>query len=394
MPDLPPPDLPPSQLAYRTRRHPSPSDRRSVLVLQGGGALGSYQAGVFQALAEDGVAPSWVAGVSIGAINASLIAGNPPGRRTARLQEFWHRVTSNALPSFGMPTAGVPGWDALGQRMGAASAMMFGQPGFFRPRTPMDWLSPPNPVSYYDTTDLRRTLEELVDFDLINHGPTRLSVGAVEVETGNMEYFDSATQKIGPEHIMASGALPPGFAAVEVDGRFFWDGGLVSNTPLQYVLAEKPRQSSVIFQVDLFPARGRLPTNLDEVAERDKDIRYSSRTRTGTQDAGERQNLRRQVREFLDKLPETMKQDPVAQELRDFACGAEIDVVHLIYRPHVPQGSQKDYQFDRATMERRWAEGHADALITLEAAPWRHPAPPDVGFRAFDLTDPHKPQKK
>ena len=393
MPDRPP-SLTPDSLEYHATRAPQPADRRTVLVLQGGGALGSYQAGVFQALSENGVAPGWVAGVSIGAINASLIAGNVPGQRTARLQEFWHRITSNALPSFGMPTAGVPGWDALGQRMGAASAMMFGQPGFFRPRAPMDWLSPRNRVSYYDTADLKRTLEELVDFDLINSGATRLSVGAVEVETGNLIYFDSATQKLGPEHIMASGALPPGFAAVEIDGRSFWDGGLVSNTPLQYVLAEKPRQSSVIFQVDLFPARGSMPTNLDEVAERDKDIRYSSRTRTGTQDAGARQNLRRQMREFLARLPEDMKQDPIAQDLRDFACGAEIDVVQMIYRPHVPQGSQKDFQFDRGTMERRWAEGLADARFTLELAPWRVPAPADVGFRTFDLTDPNKPLKK
>jgi NTE family protein len=387
------PDHAPAPIEYHTHRAPGPDDRRTVLVLQGGGALGSYQAGVYQALSEYGVAPSWVAGVSIGAINASLIAGNPPGRRTARLQEFWQRITSNALPSFGMPTAGVPGWDALGQRMGAASAMMFGQPGFFRPRTPMDWLAPPSPVSFYDTTDLRRTLEELVDFDLINNGPTRLSVGAVEVQTGNLVYFDSVREKIRPEHIMASGALPPGFAAVRIDGHDFWDGGLVSNTPLQYVLAEKPRQSSVIFQVDLFPARGKSPTNLDEVAEREKDIRYSSRTRTGTQDAGERQNLRRQVRKFFDRLPDDMKNDPVAKELHDFACGAEIDVVQLIYRPVVPQGSQKDYQFDRATMERRWAEGHADAVVSLDAAPWRVPAPRDVGFRTFDLTDPNKQHK-
>jgi NTE family protein len=383
----------PTELHTHTPTAPTAEIRRSVLVLQGGGALGSYQAGVFQALAEYGVAPCWVAGVSIGAINASLIAGNPPGRRTARLQEFWNRITSNALPSFGMPTAGVPGWDALGQRMGAASAMMFGQPGFFRPRTPMDWLAPPSPVSFYDTTDLRRTLEDLVDFDLINSGATRLSIGAVEVQTGNLIYFDSAQQKILPEHVMASGALPPGFAAVQIDGREFWDGGLVSNTPLQYVLAEKPRQSSVIFQVDLFPARGKPPTNLDEVAEREKDIRFSSRTRTGTQDAGERQNMRRQMRQFLDRLPDDLKNHPVAQEMREFACGAEIDVVQLIYRPIVPQGSQKDYQFDRATMERRWADGLADARVSLDAAPWNVPAPRDVGFRTFDLTDPNKNQK-
>lgn len=375
---------------YRPRAH-APDERRSVLVLQGGGALGSYQAGVFQALSEYGVAPAWVAGVSIGAINAAIIAGNPPGRRTRRLQDFWERVTGNALACFANPMAGSPGWDALGQRIGATSAMMFGQRGFFRPRTPMDWLAPQSPVSFYDTGELKSTLEELVDFDLINSGATRLSVGAVEVTTGNLVYFDSARETLRAEHVMASGALPPGFPAIEIDGRAYWDGGLVSNTPLQYVLAEKPRQSSVIFQVDLFPARGRTPANLDEVAEREKDIRYSSRTRTGTQDAGERQNLRRQVREFLDRLPAAMQDDPVARELRDFACGAEIDVVHLIYRPHVPQGSQKDYQFDRATMERRWEDGLQDARVSLDAAPWKEKPPADVGFRTFDLTDPAKP---
>lgn len=384
MPDSTPP------LAYRPHAH-AKDDRRTVLVLQGGGALGSYQAGVFQALSEYQVAPCWVAGVSIGAINAALIAGNEPGRRTMRLQEFWRRVTANALPCFMQPTAGIPGWDALGQRLGASAAMMFGQPGFFRPRAPLDWLAPPSPVSYYDTAALRQTLEELVDFELINAGVTRLSVGAVEVATGNLIYFDSAREKLTPEHIMASGALPPGFPAVEIDGRAFWDGGLVSNTPLQYVLAEKPRHSSVVFQVDLFPARGPIPTNLDEVAERDKDIRYSSRTRTGTQDAGQQQNMRRQVREFLKRLPAEMQDDPVAAQLREFACGAEIDVVHLIYRPRVPQGSQKDYQFDRGTMERRWADGLRDARHSLELAPWKVKPPRDVGFRTFDLTDPAKP---
>ena len=368
----------------------SPKDAKqiqTVLVLQGGGALGSYQAGVYEALAAGGMQPDWVAGVSIGAINAAIIAGNRPERRVERLRMFWDRVTS---PTASLPALPFPAWDTFEQKFGAASAMLFGQPGFFRPRNPLDWFGGRGPVSYYDTSDLRATLEELVDFDRINRGGTRLSVGAVEVQTGNLEYFDSKQMKIGPEHVMASGALPPGFGAVLVEGRAFWDGGLVSNTPLQYVMSEKPRMHSLMFQVDLFPARGPLPGDLDQVAERAKDIQYSSRTRTGTNDSGERQAMRRHVRHFLDRLPKDLADDLVAQQLHDFACSAEIDVVQLIYRPVVPQGSQKDYQFDRGTMNRRWMDGHHDATVTLAAAPWEVPAPRDVGFRAFDVTNPDK----
>ncbi len=369
---------------------PAPAaDPRVVLVLQGGGALGSYQAGVFEALAEAGTEPGWVAGVSIGAINASLIAGNAPQHRIERLQAFWSRVTGgNSLwPQFDMP-----GWDsavlhATQQKMGAASAVLFGQPGFFRPRPALDWLAA-TPTSFYDTGDLRSTLEALVDFDRINAGPMRLSVGAVNVQTGNLAYFDSAQMKIGPLHIMASGALPPGLASVEIDGQAYWDGGLVSNTPLQYVLAEPVERHTLIFQVDLFPARGPLPANLDEVAEREKDIRFSSRTRTGTNDAAETRNLRRQMRVFLDRLPPELQDDPVAVRLRAEAGSALTDVVHLIYRPDVPQGALKDFQFDRGTMERRWAQGRADAAVSLKAAPWRRPAGEDVGLRTFDVFAP------
>jgi NTE family protein len=364
-----------------------PPGRRVVFVLQGGGALGSYQAGAFEALAEGGFMPDWVAGVSIGAINAAIIAGNPPERRVARLRAFWEMVTSSTA-SF--PSLRLPLWETIEQRVGAAGAMMFGQPGFFRPRNPLAWFGGEGPVSYYDTSDLCRTLEELVDFDRINSRNTRLSVGSVEVETGNMIYFDSAQMRLTPDHIMASGALPPGFPPVEIDGKQYWDGGLVSNTPLQYVMGEKPRQHSLIFQVDLFPARGPRPRTLDEVAEREMDIRYSSRTRTGTEDAGDKQNLRRQVRLFLSRLPPELADDPVARQMHEVACSAEIDVVHLIYRPAVPQGAQKDYQFDRATMGRRWAEGHENAQRTLRAAPWNKPVAPDIGFRTFDVTDPRK----
>ena len=365
------------------------ADPRVVLVLQGGGALGSYQAGVFEALAEAGLEPDWVAGVSIGAINASLIAGNAPQHRIERLQAFWSRITGGHSL---WPQVEVPGWDSsvlqtTQQKLGAASAVLFGQRGFFRPRPALDWLAA-TPTSFYDTGDLRSTLEALVDFDRINAGPMRLSVGAVNVQTGNLAYFDSAQMKLGPEHVMASGALPPGLASVEIDGQAYWDGGLVSNTPLQYVLAEPVPRHSLIFQVDLYPARGPLPANLDEVAEREKDIRFSSRTRTGTNDAAETQNLRRQMRVFLDRLPPELQNDPVALRLRAEAGSALIDVVHLIYRPEVPQGALKDFQFDRGTMERRWAQGRADAAVSLQAAPWTRPAGPDVGLRTFDALAP------
>ncbi len=356
-----------------------------LLVLQGGGALGSYQAGVFEALSEAGQIPSWVAGVSIGAINAALIAGNPAERRVARLTDFWERITTHTRF---WPQIGLPGWEAVEQKMGEAGAMLLGQPGFFRPRPPLEWLGVTQPVSFYDPGELRATLEDLVDFDRINAGPTRLSVGAVNVETGNTTFFDSAQMRLGPEHVMASGALPPAMPSVEIDGQHYWDGGLVSNTPLQYVLAERQDHHNLIFQVDLFPSRGRRPTNLDEVGEREKDIRYSSRTRTGTNDAGERQNRRRQVRVFLDRLPEHLRDDPVARQLRDFACGALVDVVHLIYRPDVPQGALKDFQFDRGTMQRRWAQGLSDARVSLAAAPWLAPVGEDVGFRTFDAFAP------
>ncbi len=373
----------------------SASAAQTILVLQGGGALGAYQGGVFQSLSEGGIEPDWVAGVSIGAINAALIAGNPPKLRAQRMAAFWDRITSmSALWPRLVPHA----FESWAQAAGASSAALFGQPGFFRPRPPLAWLGTPAPISFYETAPLRATLEELVDFDRINHRAgdpgfaPRLSLGAVEVETGNMVYFDSklATPDapITALHVMASGALPPGFPGITIGAHTYWDGGLVSNTPLQYVLAERPRKSSLIFQVDLFPSRGPAPTTLDEVAEREKDIRFSSRTRTGTNDAGHRQEMRGKVRAFLDQLPENLRADPIAAELEAFACAALIDVVQLIYRPDTPQGAQKDVQFDRITRDARWQAGFADASAALNASPWRQPPAPGVVFRSFDHASP------
>jgi NTE family protein len=356
-----------------------PSDREKILLLQGGGALGAYQAGAYEALAAGNLTPNWVVGVSIGAINASIIAGNAPQHRVGRLREFWHRVTS--------PTASLkflPLTNSMEMAIGAAGAVFAGQPGFFRPWWPVDWVVE-NPVSFYDTSGLEKTLHELIDFDLLNRAETRLSLGAVHVESGNNLYFDNTKVKIGPKHIMASGALPPGFPAVFIEGEAYWDGGLVSNTPLTYFMDHQPRRNSLIFQVDLFPARGKIPRTIDEVGEREKDIRYSSRTRLVTTIETRQQNLRREATSFLAKLPPELKDDPVAQRMRAWACPAHIDLIHLIYRPKAPQGSQKDYQFARAAIEQRWSAGYADAGAAVAAAPWLAPYPEAAGMRTFDI---------
>lgn len=366
----------------------TPGERRTILVLQGGGALGSYQAGVFEGLAEAALQPDWIAGVSIGAINAAIIAGNPPDQRLARLQEFWRRITA---PTAFIPPLPLPGWQKLSQGVGAMNAVMFGQPGFFHPRPPAHWLGSDQPVSYYDTSALRRTLEELVDFDRIAAGETRLSVGAVKVETGQMVYFDSARQRITADHVLASGALPPGFAAIEIDGHAYWDGGLVSNTPLQYVIDENPRTDSLVFQVDLFPLHGKPPANLDEVAERAMDIRYASRTLASNHATEGRHNVRRDIHRLLQKLPDDLKGTEVVARLERLACPARIDLVHMIYKPPTPQGAQKDFQFDRVTMDERWACGLMHARRSVAAAPWETPPPEEIGLRSFFVapTAPH-----
>ena len=367
---------------WKPAPRPASYDKRVALVLQGGGALGSYQAGVYEALAESAYLPDWVAGISIGAINAAIIAGNAPAERVARLKSFWDEITE--------PTAGWPAnpgghlSDAY-QRASALSSLLLGQPGFFTPQKPWAWFRSQGPISYYDTAPLKATLERLVDFDRINRKETRFSVGAVNVETGNFAYFDNAEISIRPEHVMASGALPPGFPPIEIDGQHYWDGGLVSNTPLHHILSYYPRRSMLAFQVDVFSARGALPTELDAASERAKDIQYSSRTRMGTERFREMHDIRHNLEILLEQLPENLKQQPAARFLSAIACVTTMDIAQLIYRTSEPQGACKDYEFSRSTMLARWAEGRADAETTLSAAPWLQPAPPEMGARTFDV---------
>ncbi len=363
---------------------PASYDKKIGLVLQGGGALGSYQAGVYEALATSEYLPDWVAGISIGAINAAIIAGNAPEHRVDRLRGFWDEVTAPTQLWPAPPDGPLMAWQ---HSASALASVLFGQPGFFAPRGPQDFFAPGRYLSFYDTGALRRTLERLVDFDRINHHhhATRLSVGAVNVRTGHFAYFDSEKIRIRTEHVMASGALPPGFPPVEVDGELYWDGGLFSNTPLQYMVDYNPRRSRLIFQVDVFQAHGFVPTNLDQVNEREKDIRYSSRTRIVTEGLRERHNVRHVINELHRLLPPEIAATPQAKRLYEHGCVTEMDIAQLIYRPNEPQGSAKDFEFSRATMDARWLAGLNDARTTLIGSPWLAPIEHDVGVRVFDV---------
>jgi NTE family protein len=368
----------------------TPASAKRVLVLQGGGALGSYQAGAYQALCNFDFEPEWIAGISIGAINAAIIAGNEPEKRVQRLKEFWEMVSA---PVPWNPIKTGDRGRSLFNEASAALIATFGVPGFFKPRFPPAPLWPqgtPQALSYYDTTPLRATLERLVDFDRINDLKTRLSVGAVSVTTGNFRYFDNFEfkklgKKIGPEHIMASGALPPGFPSVEIEGEHFWDGGISSNTPLDYVV-EDITEDLLIFQVDLFSARGPLPVSLLEAAEREKDIRFSSRTRMNTDKNKQIHNARMALRELIDKLPEHLKNDPSLDILRKISKENTVTVVHLIYRSKNYESSSKDYDFSHVGMVEHWGAGVRDVHLSMRHKEWLERPQSDETMVTYDLT--------
>jgi NTE family protein len=362
---------------------------KKALVLQGGGALGAYQAGVYAGVFEKHKGLDWVAGVSIGAVNAALIAGNPPEQRCARLREFWDLVSSG-------PAQRLPAWwggdRAMFNQWSATSAALFGVPGFFEPRrTPSLLLGGAAPLlSYYDTSPLKSTLERLVDFDRINHCETRFSVGAVNVRTGNSIYFDNTVQRIGPEHIMASGALPPGFAPVHIDGEDYWDGGIVSNTPLQYVLDTHPRNEPlIVLQVDLFSARGAMPRTIAETLERQKDITYSSRTRMNTDALASNMNLQQAIADLITKLPAPLRKDASVAAVCAQLSHQPIEIVHLIYRDKPYELESKDYEFSRASVDEHWDAGLRDIRNTLDHPEWLEGAAQPNGVTTFDLTEPN-----
>ncbi len=354
------------------------------LVLQGGGALGAYQAGVYQALHEAGLEPDWVAGVSIGAVNAAIIAGNKPEHRLERLEKFWTDIT--ARDPF---TTWFEGDDARKLRNGlsAMNGMMFGQPGFFKPVPFGGFLAPRGArfaTAMYDTIPLHHTLEMLVDFNLINEGQIRLAVGAVNVETANFVYFDNAEREIEPEHIMASGALPPGLPMIRIDQDHYWDGGLVSNTPLQHLLDHIGSKNLLAFQVDLFSAQGKIPRDMPEVLARQKDIQYSSRTRTTTDHFLETHRLKQALRDALEKIPAAQLSDEQRAAKEELKHLPEINIMQLIYKQKAYEGDAKDYEFSRISMKEHWRSGYYDTRNTLNHKNWLqfHGTP---GIRSFDL---------
>jgi NTE family protein len=357
---------------------------KRVLVLQGGGALGAYQAGVYEALSDGDVRPHWVAGISIGAVNAALIAGNPPQTRVARLREFWELVSSGLTLT---PVAVNEQMRAMISEASAGWAATVGVPGMFAPRlvSPLlQFAGGPEALSFYDSAPLRATLERLVDFDRINSGETRLSVGAVNIRTGNFAYFDNQRERIGPEHIMASGALPPGLPPVEIAGEWYWDGGLVSNTPLEYVLDQEHADDLLIHQIDLFNARGRLPRSLPEAIERQKEIRFSSRTRHNTNANLKIHELKAALRSLIDSLPASLTDDPGVRLLGEFSRENAVTVVQLIYRSKDYEGGSKDYEFSRPTMQDHWTSGVVDAKRSLRRQARHIAAPRSGGTVVFD----------
>ena len=397
-----------TQAAVRKVREAAPALPENVaLVLQGGGALGAYQAGVYQGLHEAGIAPNWIAGISIGAFNTAIIAGNPPEKRMQALREFWDTISQpNLFPATTLgQEARFAGIDADTRAWldtwEAWRAIVEGQRGFYQPRAwlgqdpaalfgaPFAAASGPAQASWYDTSPMIATLERLVDFDRLNHDGIRVSVGAVNVRTGNLEYFDSSRTRIDARHILASGALPPAFPAVEIDGEFYWDGGLVSNTPLSHVLASSPRRDTLVFQVDLWNARGELPQNLLDVAERQKEIQYSSRTRLITDTQRVFQHYRRLLRELLEEIPEQVRaSNPWAQHAAELACDRRYSVIHLIYRDRARIGHFKDYQFGRVAMREHWLSGQGDIARALAHPDWLRLPAGEAAFVAHDATAP------
>ncbi|MBC8721363.1 patatin-like phospholipase family protein [Paraburkholderia sp. 31.1] len=370
-----------------------------ALVLQGGGALGSYQAGVYEGLEEAGIHPDWISGISIGALNTAIIAGNAPGKRTEALHGFWNTICQPAdmLGNLGAWLPRAAGMHDLSRKWSscwaAGRALTEGQRGFFSPRLPVPipgmGKRSPEEVSFYDTTALRATLLQFADFDRINDGDIRVSVGAVNVRTGNLVYFDNTQMRLSPEHFMASGALPPGFPAVEIDGEYYWDGGLVSNTPLTEVVSDPQHKDTLVFQVDLWSASGGLPGDMLDVSERAKDIQYSSRTRAITAMLGSTQRHAQLIKELLKHVPPGLeKQHPLIREAREVADGSTVNVVHLIYKNKAYEGHYKDYEFSIDTMSEHWQTGLDDIRASFEHPDWFAIPDHDSGFVTHDV---HRP---
>jgi len=350
----------------------NPNKLRIVLVLQGGGALGAYQAGVYQALHEHDLVPDWIVGTSIGAINAALIAGNHKANRLHRVKAFWDRV---AHPD-GVDMANVSDDQRRNNIMlGTMDTVMRGAPGFFTPRYfsgfPMGMAVPPEDASYYDTRPLRTTLEELVDFDYLNEpGGIRLTVNAIKVTTGELVPFDSINGDLCADHVRASGSLPPAFPPVRIDGELYWDGGLYSNTPLESVLGELPEGDTLCFMVDLWSAEGAEPVTMDQVNMRQKDVTYASRSKRHIADYTSTYQMQQKLRDLYSRVPEAARSAQDQQELAALGCDSTLHIVRLPYAGHDWHMAAKDVNFSKGSIEWRWDQGYRDAMRALKHAAW------------------------
>ena len=325
--------------------------RRVSLVLPGGGALGAYQAGAYEALASAGVPVNCIAGTSIGAVNGAIIAGNAPENRVSRLRQFWDRVSSASS------SVSVPGTLREAANIASAAyATAFGVPGFFRPRTPSLPGGSDAEASWYDSSPLKQTLDELIDWDLLNSRHVHFSVGAVNVESGELRYFDTAKDKLDARHIMASGALPPGLPSIEIDGQWWWDGALVSNTPLMHVLTDE-QENMLVIEVDLFSPTGEMPQSVAEAVSREKEIRFSSQTADIADRLREIEKKRRLVRRALSKLPPELRKDADFAELRRLATDHKVSITQLVYRRKDWEGWSRDFEFSRQSVEGYWRSG-------------------------------------
>jgi NTE family protein len=353
-----------------------------VLVFQGGGALGAYQAGVYQALHEAGIEPDWIIGTSIGAINAGLIAGNEPENRLDRLEEFWRRMKRNEF-------WGLANWPGLADTASYWSTLLAGIPGFFKPN-PLALLGAHYPLGrdsagFYSTAPLAKTLTELVDFALIARCTPRLTVGAAHVRTSEMRYFDSRETAITVEHVMASGALPPAFPAVRIDGELYWDGGILSNTPTEAIFDDDPRRDSLIFAVHMWNPMGPEPESIWEVLHRQKDIQYSSRVASHIARQRQVHKLRHVVSELVKLMPDDVRNRAVVKDLAQYGCLTRMHVVQLLAPRLDNENRTKDIDFSPAGISLRWEAGYADTRRALQRAPWNDACDPLEGVILHQL---------
>lgn len=362
------------------------SIERIAYVFQGGGALGAYQLGIFKALSENEYHPDWVIGTSIGSINGALIAGNKPENRIARLQEFWDLVSRVVIPGFTPHDDQTRQWFNY---LSAQSSLLFGQPGMFSPRVKNPLLETngsADTISYYVATPLRKTLESLVDWDILNSGKIRFSVGAVEVQKGKAVFFDTNKQTLTPDHILASCALPPAFAAVKIEHEYFWDGGVLSNTPVQAIINDSHHVNTLCFMANLFDSFGLNPKTLDDVMKRYKDIMYSSQDRMHLQAFLEILRLRREIHFLYQKMPEEIQKQPDVKKIYENECiDTMMHFVRFLYTAPHSELSSKDFEFSTLSIEERIAAGYKDGLTAIEKSPWLNPIAADIGVAIHEI---------